>query len=279
MASDTDQVMELDGRGGFASELRLALDDLRRSFANSSVWIALAWHDIIAQYRGSIIGPFWITLSMGALITGMGLLYSQIFAADEPIYFAWVAAGFTLWALVSTMISDGCTMFSQSVSMIRQTNLPMFTFVWRVLARNLMVFAHHAPILIVVWVVAGLAMQINAPLALFGLLLVLVNCTWISLALALLAARFHDLPQIVTAGLQFAMFMTPVFWMTDSIHHARFVLHYNPGYYMLDAVRSPLLGRPLDTETIPVLATLAVVGWAVAFLMFVNQRRRVVHYL
>lgn len=279
MANVSEQIMELDGRGGLAQELRLAVADIQRSLANSSVWIALAWHDLVAQYRGSIIGPFWITITMGALITGLGLLYSEIFAMDGPAYFTWVAAGVTMWMLISTMISDGCSMFSQSVSMIRQTNLPMFTFVWRMLARNLMVFAHHLPILVVVWVATQYVGKVNAPLALLGFALVIVNCTWISLSLALLSARFHDLPQIVAAGLQFMMFMTPVFWVTDSINHARFVLHYNPAYYMLDAVRSPLIGRPLDGETIPVLAVMALFGWAAALLMFVLQRRRVVYYL
>src|SRR3712207_8984776 len=42
-----------------------------------------AWHDVVSRYRGSILGPFWITISMGLMVLGIGYLYSGLF--NQPI--------------------------------------------------------------------------------------------------------------------------------------------------------------------------------------------------
>jgi ABC-type polysaccharide/polyol phosphate export permease len=116
-------------------------------------------------------------------------------------------------------------------------------------------------------------------MALAGLLMVLVNLTWITMLTSIAAARFRDIPQIVSALLQLAMFMTPVFWRPEQIHTRQFILTYNPFYYMLDLTRSPLLGGSVDNRSWLVLGVLAAIGWAVTLLTFSATRRRIVHYL
>ncbi len=54
------------GRRGTLFEFQMALRDLRASGERFGLAWSLAWHDISSRYRGSILGPFWITLSMGS---------------------------------------------------------------------------------------------------------------------------------------------------------------------------------------------------------------------
>ena len=35
--------------------------------------------DIRNRYRGSVLGPFWLTLSTAVMVGGLGLLYSSLF--------------------------------------------------------------------------------------------------------------------------------------------------------------------------------------------------------
>jgi ABC-type polysaccharide/polyol phosphate export permease len=95
----------------------------------------------------------------------------------------------------------------------------------------------------------------------------------------LISARFRDVPNIVTAVLQIAMFMTPVFWRPEGIKTARFVLDSNPFYYMLEVCRRPLLGEPVAPGSWSYLVLLAAIGWTVAFVVFATERRKLVHYL
>jgi ABC-type polysaccharide/polyol phosphate export permease len=48
---------------------------------------------------------------------------------------------------------------------------------------------------------------------------------------------------------------------------------------MLDAVRGPLLGTPVQPISYLVLLVMAVVGWTLTFSVFALTRRRIVHYL
>ena len=48
-----------------------------------SLWGYLGWQDIKQRYRRSVLGPLWISISMGVIATAMGILYGALFG--EPI--------------------------------------------------------------------------------------------------------------------------------------------------------------------------------------------------
>jgi ABC-type polysaccharide/polyol phosphate export permease len=163
--------------------------------------------------------------------------------------------------------------------MLSQTSLPMFTFVWRTVLRNLITLAHHMVIVLGVLIFFGYWQVMNLPLALLGLLFLVVNAAWISLLASICSARFRDVPQIVISVMQFALFMTPVFWRPEGKLVGHAVLEANPFYHMLQAVRGPLMGKPVELDSYLFLGVMAVLGWAFAFTVFSRTRRRIVHYL
>jgi ABC-type polysaccharide/polyol phosphate export permease len=119
----------------------------------------------------------------------------------------------------------------------------------------------------------------NPLLCLAGLVVVMANLTWIALASGIISARFRDVPQIVTAVVQVAVFITPVFWRPESIKSHRFILDGNPFHHMLEVTRRPLLGEPVALHSYLLLIGMALAGWAFTFVLFSKTRRRVVHYL
>ena len=50
-------------------------------------------------------------------------------------------------------------------------------------------------------------------LTLGGFVLVIVNLAWLALICGIVSSRFRDVPQIATALVQVAMFLTPVFYV------------------------------------------------------------------
>ena len=134
-------------------------------------------------------------------------------------------------------------------------------------------------IVVAVLVYFGFWRTANVPVALLGLALLVINASWGSMLAAIASARFRDIPQIVQSVMQFAMFMTPVFWKSDKFGANHIFLELNPFYHTLQAVRAPLLGAAVAPHTYLFLAVLAVIGWAVTFSVFAMTRRRIVHYL
>ncbi|WP_374573224.1 ABC transporter permease [Phenylobacterium sp.] len=275
----TAQHMLRTGRRGTLFEFVMALRDLRASVDRLGLAWSLAWADVVARYRGSILGPFWITLSMGLMVGGIGLLYAQLFKIPLNDYIPYVALGIVLFGTVTTTINEGCATFTGAANVLSQTSLPMFTFVWRTVMRNLINLGHHLVIIVAVLIWYGYWRKLNLPLAVAGMVLVLANLSWIAMLMGIASARFRDVPQLVMSVTQFAMFMTPVFWKTDAFPQRHAFLAFNPFYHILQAVRGPLLGESVDSLTWAVLVLMALIGWAVTFTVFSLTRRRIVHYL
>ena len=262
-------------RGG----LRDAGLDIVGALSRGQLWISLAIQDVAARYRGSILGPWWITLTMGALIGGMSVLYSKLMHLSLHQYVPWMSCGIVLWGFISATVTEGCESFTTAAPIIRQTSLPLFTFVLRSLARNLLVLAHNLVIVAIVAVVFHFWNNIRPAELLLGMVLLVLNLGWIVTVAALASARFRDVPQIVVAVMQVALFITPVFWRPDQLAGRPMILTYNPFFHLIEVVRAPLVGAPASPHALGVCSTLAIAGWVLAFFVFSATRRRLVHYL
>ena len=216
---------------------------------------------------------------MGVLIAGMSVLYAKLMQLELKDYVPWLTCGIVLWGMMVSSLTEGCDAFIGSVQIIRQSAVPIFTFVLRVLARNILVLAHNFIIVIVVAALFGF-WRISRPLeAAAGLGAVFLNLSWMVTLIALTSARFRDVPQIIAAALQIALFLTPVFWHTEQLPERPALLWLNPFYHLLEVVRAPLLGLPTSQDSWPTVIGMALVGWALVFPIFAMVRRRVVHYL
>ena len=266
-------------RKGFAGDLGDGLHDFRAAATHPRLWSALAIHDIAARYRGSLIGPFWITVTTTVFVVGVGVVYSQLFHATMTQYIPWLGVGIVLWTFFATCISEGCETFVGSAGIIKQTALPMFTFLFRTMMRNLIVLAHQLPVVIGVLLVFGLWRRTEPLYALAGLALALVNIGWVMVIVSIISTRFRDVPQIIAALLQVLILMTPVFWRPEALVGKRFVLSANPLYHLLEITRRPLLGEVAPANSWWACLAMAAAGWAIALALFAVTRRRLVHYL
>ncbi|MCR5877550.1 ABC transporter permease [Phenylobacterium sp. J367] len=267
------------GRRGPLFEFQMAMRDLRNSVERLGLAWSLAWHDIVSRYRGSILGPFWITLSMGLMVLGIGFLYSRLLNIPLAELMPYVALGIVFFGVINGVVNEGCETFVNAAGILSQTSLPMFTFVWRTVLRNLINLGHHVVIVVAVLLWFGTWQQADPALALVGLLFLVLNVSWMSMLAGIASARFRDIPQIVQSVMQFAFFMTPVFWQASKFGDKHVFLTVNPFFHMLEAVRAPLLGAPVDALSYTVLSVMALAGWAVTFSIFAVTRRRIVHYL
>lgn len=51
------------------------------------LWATWAWLDTLQRYRRSLIGPFWITISTGLTVAGMGLVFVALFRQNLADFF------------------------------------------------------------------------------------------------------------------------------------------------------------------------------------------------
>ena len=262
-----------------ASQTVLALADIVDGARAVYLWRMLGWQDVRQRYRRSKLGPFWLTISMGVLVTTLGVLYAALFKIDVADYLPFVAIGFIVWGLISGLINDGCAAFIGAQSIIKQVNLPLSIHVYRVVWRNCINFAHNFVIFIVVALAFAIWPGWIGLLALPGLALICLNGVWVGLLLGLVSARFRDVPQIMASIVQVAFFLTPIIWKPELLPDRALIITLNPFFHSLELVRAPLLGQA--PEPISWIETLGItaLGWLVTLLMYRRYRWRIVYWV
>ena len=259
--------------------LRLALEDLYFGLRRSQVWWIMAWLDIKQRYRRSVLGPFWVTLSMGIHTAALGVLYSTLFKVPDETYIPYLALGLVVWMLISTSLIEGCSTFVLAEGIVRQVKMPYSVHVLRVLTRNLIIFGHNLPVGVVALFLFPMVLTAAVWLVIPGLLLLITNLVWVCLLLGIVCTRFRDVTHIVTSVVQLVFFITPVMWPPELLGRHAWIAQLNPFFALIDLVRSPLMGTAPQPTSWAIAVVAAVVGSAVTLAVFVRFRRRIAYWI
>ena len=241
--------------------------------------MALARLDIRNRYRGSVLGPLWLTLSTAVTFAALGLLYSKLFKMDLHDYLPFLVVSLILWNMFSQLVGEACTSLTTAEGIIRQLPLPYTVHALRCMIRNAVVAAHNLPLILVVFVLLDSLPGIGALLALPGLALFTVNAFALVIFLGMLCARFRDIGPIVATVLQLGFFVSPIIWKPEllGVHQVWLVL--NPFYVVMEVVRGPLLGTPPAALVWVAAGCITLASCGLSFAFFVRFRGRIAFWV
>ncbi len=259
--------------------LKAGSDDVVGSAGSWRIWWMLARNDIARRYRRSTFGPFWLSLSTGAMVLGLGIVYSTIFRTEIHTYLPFLATSLVFWGFISSTVTETCNSFVEAEDIIKQISLPRYIFVQRVVLRNVIVLAHNLVIIPITMLALWFAPGEWAVLSLIGIAITTANLAWIGLLLAILSIRFRDVPMIVQNIMQLGFFITPVLYRPSQLGLDHPLVTLNPFATMLDLMRGPLLGTIPPLTSYATMIILAGIGWGLALWALGRFGRRVVYWL
>jgi len=264
------------------SQRQLALQDISKGFLSWHIWLMLAWQDIKLRYRRSILGPFWITISMAVTVYTMGFLYGHLFHMDLQQYYPYLVSGMLTWALISSAITELTDTFITSDGLLKQIKLPYSLYLHRVIARNMIIFFHNLLVMLPIYFIfhEGAKFNFNTLLILPGLAILYLNAFIYGLVLAMIGARFRDISQIIKSLVQIIFFVTPIMW-NPSILPEKYKLFVmlNPVYSYIELVRAPLTGKLPAAFTLGMTGLLTIIGIMICARLFVPYRSRIIYWL
>jgi ABC-type polysaccharide/polyol phosphate export permease len=243
------------------------------------IWGMLGWDDIRQRYRRSVLGPFWITLSMGVFIVLLGVIYARLFKTDIAIYLPYLSVGLVTWGFISTTTIESCRAFQEGERILKQIKLPYSVYILRVVWRNVIIFLHTIVIFIPVAVLFQVEPTWYTLLALPGMALIYINQVWVTVVLAILCSRYRDIMPVVTTTVQILMFATPIMYLRESLGESAWIADINPLYHLIELVRAPLLGNPAAMLSWEVGIATAIIGTCLALGLLVRTSRRIVFWV
>lgn len=240
------------------------------------LWSLLGWLDIRQRYARSKLGPFWITISMGVFVGTLATVYGALFGQRLSDYLPTIAVGIVMWGLFSGIVSEGATSYISTANYMRQINTPRLIYILQAAWRNMVIFAHNFIIVLAVLLLFGVKDWRAVLLFLPGLAIFVLNAIWMAALIGLLAARFRDLPQIVSALLQIGFYVTPILFsgkMLTAQH--QWIVEWNPLAYLIDIVREPLLGKIPPMFTWELSIAMMLLGWILALTVTGRYHKRI----
>jgi lipopolysaccharide transport system permease protein len=271
--------LEFHAEHSLAYRQQLALRDVMGALRLWRLCLTLAWLDIRLRYRGSVLGPFWLTLSTAAMIGSMGFLYATLFRIDLREYLTFLALSLVLWGFMSTLITEACTAYTAVEGNIRSIRMPYSLYAASNVVRNLVVLGHNLAVVVVVDLLLWFGPGWYGLLALPGMLVWLIDGFALGLLLGTLCARFRDIPPIIGSLMQMAFFISAVIWKPSQMGKLEWLLAFDPFYTVLEIVRAPLLGEVPSAAVYASALLTSVVLCGIAWAVFVRVRGRIAFWV
>ncbi|SMF71781.1 lipopolysaccharide transport system permease protein [Tistlia consotensis] len=275
-------VFHLAADSGWPQRFGLMARDLRDG---ASLW-RLAWllatSDIRLRYRGSVLGPLWLTLSTAVMIGAMGFIYAALFRADIRQYLPYLSVSIVIWNYLSALVNEGCNCFLTEQKLIHGARMPFSLHAARSVLRNTIVFAHNVVVIVPVFLLVGAPVTWEILWVVPALLLWLLDGFAVAMLLGALCARFRDVPPIVGALLQVVFFATPIMWyasLLDGHPLLGVLIRFNPFFHLLEVVRAPLLGGAPPAGSVLGALAASAVALALAAVGFARMRGRIAYWV
>jgi ABC-type polysaccharide/polyol phosphate export permease len=243
------------------------------------MWTKLCFNEIRRRYRRTLLGPAWVTISLLLFATAMSIVWSGLWKQKVSDFLPFLLSGLLPWTMISGIIGESCTVFLSGEALVKNQRFPFSVLIYSGIARHLILFMHNLIAYFFVLVLCGVPFNYSMALLLAGIILVVINCAWISLIIAIACMRFRDLKEIVQSILQISMFITPVFWEASQLQGNRaFIVDFNPLHHLIEIVREPMLGKIPEIMSYLFCIGFAIGGWMMAYWFFDKKRGRLAYW-
>jgi ABC-type polysaccharide/polyol phosphate export permease len=162
-------------------------------------------------------------------------------------------------------MTESTSVLPNHAGYIQDGRVRLTDFVLKVMVRALFYLASSLPILVPVVAMSPHASVVGVLLGLGGLVLMVLNLMWLGGVVSLFGARFPDTHEFMGSIFILGFIVTPIIWYPSSapvgsLHGL--VMRLNPAFHLIEMVRAPMLGDPVEPLTVAVVVTGAIAGWA-----------------
>ncbi len=221
--------------------------------------------DLQMKYRRSKLGVFWAILMPMGLAVIIGAVYAIVFSSDPREFIPLIFAGLNPWLFLSGTADGGTMAFIGAEGYLKQTNVNAQIFPLRVTLVNFVNLLYALLAFLAVYIFLrpqwfGPQMLMTIP----GLIIMFVFSWGMANISAVANLKLRDYQPMQSLVFQGLFYATPIIFPASMLAEKGFALVYqvNPFYYMLEIVKSPIQGKPVESSVYLVAVVLALVLFA-----------------
>lgn len=217
------------------------------------------------KYRRSYLGLLWTLLVPLASAFVYYTVFNVVLKVQKPDYMILILSGVMAWTYFSQTLSEGVSHYVEHQNLISKIFIPFQVFNFTTSSVNFVTLLATLP---VVMIVAGL--QGKPPTVSLLLLPYFISCLFlITYASSILAGVcyvfFRDLKQLITIGIQFLFYATPVLYTMDMVPaNLRWIIYVNPVGLIVSSFQNCFTGNhswTFDAFVVPAI-------WAISLNLF-----------
>lgn len=207
--------------------------------------LALASRDLQSRYVGTLGGILWTFAHPLAVITIFYFVFAIGFRSQGPNgtpFLLWFVCGLIPWFFFNETLLAATDSITRHAHLIKKTVFPSE------ILPMVNVTAGLVPHAVFMLIVTGLLAWFNVPLSADRLLVVyfllcmcvlLVGLSWL---LSAIQVFYRDVSHAMAIVLNLMFWSTPIVWSSEMIPaEYRWVLFYNPMYYIIEGYRGLLI--------------------------------------
>ena len=259
-----------DKQTHFFKELKDVFKDIKKS---NFLAYQMTKRDIQSQHRQSVLGIFWILFPViinsfiWLFLNGSGVVNISIPGGiPYPVY---VILGTTIWNIFTETIQSPILSVNQGRGIISKINFPkealLMSGIYKIIFNLLIKMIPIIGVMIYYQVVPSWDI-IFFPIYILAILLFSFS---IGLIITPLGLIYTDISRILTTGIPFLMYVTPVVYAIPKSGFFKYLFELNPMTYLITDTRNYLLG--LDTQYtlyIIILSILSFVLLSIGLVIF-----------
>lgn len=231
---------------------KLLVESLRDLNASRFLAFQLAKRDISAQYRQSYLGIVWAfvtplaTAFVWMFLNSSGTVKLTDTGIPYPVY---AFAGTLLWSIITEAINSPIKSTNSAKSILSKINFPKEALITSGILKLL--FNSSVKVILLLIFIFAYGIELSWSLLLFPLAILggLVVGNTIGLLLTPIGMLYQDISKLITFGMQFLMYATPVVFAVPASGLMKTIMELNPLTPIISVGRNLAVGLPVEYLT------------------------------
>ncbi|PKN13213.1 MAG: teichoic acid ABC transporter permease [Deltaproteobacteria bacterium HGW-Deltaproteobacteria-4] len=225
--------------------LKMFLGFLTELFSKRHIITELTKNDFRKKYLGSYLGILWAFVHPTIYIAIVWFVF-QVGFRSQPMdnfpFVLWMLAGIIPWFFFSECLASATNSIMENAFLVKKVAFSMGMLPLVKILSSLIIHCFFIAVIFVMFTVYGYPPSIynlQVFYYLFSAIVLLLGLSWLTSSLTLF---LKDTGQIVTMILQFAFWMTPIFWSPKHLPPKIMTLiKLNPVYYIVEGYRQSFI--------------------------------------